>query len=317
MARFFTDKGFSKRALVFGLCVLLSVFFWLLTSLNTDQTAKISIPVKFTGVPANLIIEGELKQTLEVEVKSKGFNLLQSSVLPYIEIPLSLPADVVQGKTSRYVVNLENYSSYISSQLGKSTQLIRVNPDSMLLVFKAFSVKKVPVQLHPSVNFKPNYGVAGEILQSVDSVLVSGPAEALTAISVLYTEIPAVAFYANVDRTFALDLPPDVKATPDAVKMVFPVGELTEEIIDLPILVLNLPDSLKVNLTPDRCQVKVSWPVRFSARKQKPDLRVTADLKHIREDWFRKVLLEVEDCPPYIRVKSITPQSVDFIFIQK
>src|ERR1700750_3425788 len=66
----------NRRVFTFFICVLISIFFWLLMSLSKEYTITVSFPVNYVNLPTDKIISNHLPETIDIEIKATGFNLL-------------------------------------------------------------------------------------------------------------------------------------------------------------------------------------------------------------------------------------------------
>ena len=66
----------NKRVVIFLFCLIVSSFFWLMLALSKEYTIEIYFPVQYINLPPDKVIANNLSETIDIELKSNGFNLL-------------------------------------------------------------------------------------------------------------------------------------------------------------------------------------------------------------------------------------------------
>ena len=69
-----------KEALIFFCFVLLSFGFWLLQSLQQEYETDMSIPIRYTNVPDDIIFTNKIPQAINIRIKDKGSALLNYTI---------------------------------------------------------------------------------------------------------------------------------------------------------------------------------------------------------------------------------------------
>ncbi|MFW9624266.1 MAG: YbbR-like domain-containing protein, partial [Bacteroides graminisolvens] len=183
-------KGFllsdkSREFLIFLFFYFIASAFWLLQTLNNDYETEFSIPVRLRGVPDNVMLTTEPPAEIKIKVKDKGTVLL-NYMLGKSFLPITLNFPLSKTTSSRVKVNWAEIEKQVIGQLGASTRLLAVNPDTLEYYFSTGKSKKVPVRLIGKLTPARQYYIA-DTLFSPDSVLVYAPPFILDTLTAAYT----------------------------------------------------------------------------------------------------------------------------------
>ena len=66
----------NKELLIFLFFLALSGIFWLMMTLNETYEKELCVPVRLTDVPRNVVVTGDLPDTVRITVRDKGFTLV-------------------------------------------------------------------------------------------------------------------------------------------------------------------------------------------------------------------------------------------------
>lgn len=304
---------------IFSICLLVSASFWLLTSLSREHTTSVSVPVKFTGIPAHLAATGDIPASITLKIRSRGFNILSQNVSKSwgtIELPIQLPPDVITGNKAEYTFFPSRMQDMIRSQMQAGMEIMDIDPDSVVFHFESFASRKVPVRLPQTIRFARMYGFSAAPSLYPDSIVISGPGDVLDKIPEVFLMPPDVEISGNYNNDLAPALPPDVRSTPEKIKVKFSVSMLTEKRLDVPVTMINLPDTLSVTISPTMCEVVLLVPVAEEHTVDADDVLIVADFAEWQQSALRKIILSVETLP-YYKVVRHEPSSVNYVIKQK
>lgn len=307
---------FHIRRKIFALvlCLIFSSMLWLLNNLNGVQTITVQIPVKFTGLPYDMVTTNSLPSSMEATIEATGFTLLfrnLRSPKTVVEIPLRLENGML-APGRNYLFNVNYYMQDITDALGRNLKIKRLFPDTFSIRFEKKFIKKVPIYLSSDIQFEKEFDISGLAKLSPDSVIISGTKARVNEVDSVPTQRLVLK---GVNKTYqgklALDYMNGISFNEDKVQVELPVGQFTEKLINLKVIPKNVPLGFELNIIPDNIQMKVLVPIRDFNDIDISQFEVIAEFP---EDPKRlnKILLKVSHTPDFVKVKSIKPAAVEF-----
>lgn len=258
-------KATKLRSIIFFL--LLALVFWALTKFSKESTAAIQAKLDFTNIPTSVSISEENLNYLNFDVTANGFQFLSYKLNePTIQIDVS--KYYTEGDSVVVLSNSE-LNTEVSAQIDKNTRLYNVSIDELAIRLDHIISKKVPVIFNAQLNFKEGFRSTSAATIEPDSVLVSGPSEALGSIMGIHSE----AFSQdNVSETIETTVnlvhpePSDLKIQTREIRVKVPVEEFTQKQVLVPVEVVNVPADVTLKLLPDKVNVRFEVSVsRFNA----------------------------------------------------
>ena len=150
----------NKELLIFLFFLALSGIFWLMMTLNETYEKELCVPVRLTDVPRNVVVTGDLPDTVRITVRDKGFTLVTyeyGHVLRPLSFKFSAYADEDKGKG---VVPLTDVQRQLQAQLYGSSKLLSVKPGEYDFYFTYGASKQVPVVFKGKVTASKSYYLA-------------------------------------------------------------------------------------------------------------------------------------------------------------
>ena len=86
------------------LCVLLSMVFWIFTSLSHDYETHIRVPVSYQNIPFTKYFDSDLPKELDLYFKGSGFKL---SRVHFRNNTDSIKVDVAALSENKQVLNIQ------------------------------------------------------------------------------------------------------------------------------------------------------------------------------------------------------------------
>ncbi|MGZ4058026.1 MAG: CdaR family protein, partial [Bacteroidia bacterium] len=252
---------FNRKLFTFFICVLVSVSFWLMMSLSKEYTITVSFPVSYVNLPTDKIIANHLPETIDIEIKSTGFNLLfykikQQRETVYLDINDALPYTT----KNHYYLFSNSRIDKITAQFSNEIKVLKINPDTIFLNYNKKITKSVPVIAKINIDFDNQYQLSDSIKIEPGFINISGAADVLEKIKYLET---APLNLKKVSKPLIVKLAilktPELKQiefSQPAVLAIINVKKFTEASLELPITVSNLPHGYSLKTFPDKVTVK-------------------------------------------------------------
>ncbi len=300
----------NNRSL-FLACLVVSCIVWLLNALAEEHTTLIEVPLQYNNLPKDKINTAPLTQQLNLMVKGTGFNLLKQ-LLSANQHPLSLNYERYAPISLLPTVQLTNS---LNQQL-KNVQIQNIRPDILSFQFEEKVTKHVPVQLNSSLNFTNAYFLKDSIGLFPQKVQLIGPISVLQDIE--YWETDSLVLQdikAHQNGKINLKTPKIYNLTiqPKVCNYNFKVDSWTEKELELPIKVVNLPDSLNVYLYPKTVQLHFQLPLSAYETYVADLFEVVADYERLDSTGSRLIPLELETDVLDIQRVYLRPEEVEVV----
>ena len=309
----------NSRLLIFFFFLLLSVLFWFLTVLNKDYNTLLSYPLRYTRIPGELVLMNDAAERLDLNVKARGFTLLRLKMQSRLS-PLSLDVNSFSLETvpGESPIILYLVTSLVVDRLQQQlTSEIKINsvfPDTLMLQLTERYTGKKSVKLNLDMEFERQYMQVGKLKIMPDSVAVSGPENIIDSVSEIYT-LPEklTGLKKNVRVDLSLEPIDKVEFSVKEVTVDVPVEKFTEESIDIPIQVINIPDSLFLRTFP--ASIEITYRVGLSDYKKVSEHMFIAVIDYSAKGSSigNKLVVELTKVPEYVQVTNFYPKNVEYI----
>ncbi len=304
----------SHEFFVFLFFFVVSAGFWLLQTLDETFETEISIPLALKNVPEKVQITTGLPSQIHITIRDRGttlFRFFRYTVQNAIEVDFEkYDAGHV---TARVQVPVSDVQRMIQSQLGVSSHIISVRPDTLEYYYNRGVAKKLPVKICGSVGASPQNYIQSMNL-SEDSVLVYAPNSVLDTMQYAYTQaVSLLGLKENITQSISFQRMKGVKYVPERVEMTAFVGYYAEKTVEVPIIGLNFPGDKELRTFPSKA--KVTFRVE-SGQYQ----RITADnfvlavtYEELLQNPSDKYRLHLKSLPDGVTNARISPLEVDYL----
>jgi hypothetical protein len=303
--------------------VLLSAIFWFFRSLSLEYEDVILYPVRYINIPENKVITNALPDKLSLQVKANGRKILLSKLnLNLIPIKFDVNSFTANHATvpdSLYI--LTNSIKDILSEELEGIEIVKIEPDTLFFHFTSMEVKKVAVRANCSDwqhVFSPQFMINGPVMVEPDSVIISGPGSRLQNISFILTEPLILKDLSDtVILACALEKQDGISYSQKKVRVIIPVDKYTQAEHFLPVVAVNLPDSLQLKTFPER--IRVSYNITLSNYSRVDSIRIMPhiDYNDILRNPTEKLRLFLVDTPDQIRAIKFSPEKVEYLLTRQ
>lgn len=316
------EEKSRQNVYVFLVCLLFSIIIWLLIVLSKEYKTALSVKIEYDMVPNNLLLVNKPEDELILNLETSGWNILKYKYLrknPSVSIDLS--SIKLKKENGLYVTSLltSQFQPEIADQLDLPNMFNDLMPTSIQLEFEAVASKKVKVIPDLNLGFKKQFSLYDSARIIPDSVIIYGSAENLSAITGIAT-LPIT--FQDLDKektTVAKVVVPGDKGvkriSPEEVEVIIPVSEYTEETLSLPVVVKG-GEGMKFKTFPEDASLVFHVPVKQYTRVNKNLFEVSALFDLIDSSKDNRLPLRVTSKPPFTRIVSLSPDSVEFIIIK-
>ncbi|MDC1452318.1 hypothetical protein N8371_07935, partial [Vicingaceae bacterium] len=296
--------------------LVLSTFFWFLSSLSKQYTTNLTIPIEYTSFNKDFILTEEPIDFIEIQVSGSGFELLGEQMsLNGNSLKVNLSEALKLGK-NRFGIPTSKLQNEIYQYLDKDIRFERMTSDSILFKTDKRVTRSIKVIPDVELSFESSYNLMGEITVNPSMVEISGPQEELDSIQFLttkkikYEEVNdslTITYLLSEDERFqSLDI------VPKEVSILVPVDKFTEKSFDLPI---EWNNNVSIRTFPN--MVKVVFLVPLSNYEQLTEQGIKA-LVNLTDGFQkkRKLKVEIKGVPDFAILLRIEPEKIEFIIKQ-
>jgi hypothetical protein len=307
----------DRNALVFLVFLFISTGFWILNALQKSYTTTINYPIRFTNIPDGQILKDEKKGELELKVEAGGFIILRyilsNSFLAH-DFPIAdMQPLKTSDKTGVYLLTA-NYYRDINGKLDNGMELLEISPDTLFVELMQRKTKKVPVVANLEMVFEQQHFQAGNIKIEPDSISISGEESLVDTITQVRTRFTSFSELKDtLVRNLSLEEIDGIDFSRKRVVITVPVEPFTESTMSIPVVALNLSDSLYLKAFPP--EVTVSFRVALSQFEtiSASDFLATVDLSNQQEISNQRLKVKLEKYPDGLYSVDYSPLFIEYL----
>lgn len=312
----------QRRFITFFIFLILSACLWFVRSLGEEYETQVDYPVRYINFPEDKVLVGFVPDKLQLTVRAKGFSILKSK-MNFNQIPIQFNVSSFSlnniGADTFYIVT-ETAKEVLSAELSGMT-IINISPDTLYFKLTNIGVRKVSVMpvldMHEQF-FQQQFMLNGKIEVSPDSIIISGPKPLVDSIHYIPTEALR---YSNLTDTIIGA--PRLKAinmitfSQTSVKVVIPVDRFTEVENQLPVVPINVPDSLNMIAIPG--QITVTYRICLSNYNKviNNPLIPRIDYNALQLNSVNRLTVFIVDTPRFISNLRFNPREIEFLITRK
>lgn len=311
-----------RNFFIFFIILAITSVVWVLNSLNNEYSTTIDIPIDY-NFPNNLANSTDLPSKFSVTIKGFGYNILKTNFInrfsKYIFDFSSLKSYLKNNnKNNQYILETNKIRKVVqSSYFNDLVSIENIKPDTIFFKLTKVTEKIVKIKINANIKTKEQYVVFGQYEIKPDKIKIYGAKEILDSLDYVESEY----FELNdVYQSKTIELPlkeiKGVKFQYKSVEVKFQVEEYTEIQIDKDIILLNVPDSLVLNIMPQKCFVRYKVPLRFVSIVNTNSINLYVDYKKI-DPIGSKIEVEHDSLPSHIIGISVIPEYVDYFIENK
>ncbi len=309
--------------MTFFFFVLVSATFWLIRSLSEVYQSDIFYPVSYINFPEGKVLISDTPDKLTLKVSTNGFRLLKCklnlNILP-LKFDISSFSPENPGNDTFFIVT-ESVRSVLTEELDQ-VNILDITPDTLYFRFSSLMVRRIvvkPMLQEDERLYESQYMQNGEIEVEPDSIIVSGASSLIASLSFVPTEmIHENRLKDTVLINVSIQTVPGVTYSHSKVRVMIPVDQFTEVEETLPVLSVNVPDSLKMVAVPG--QVRATYRIslsNYSKVLNNPLMPVIDYMEINAEEHLTRLKVSLSDTPPYISSVRLDPAAVEYLISRR
>jgi len=308
----------DRKIITYLIFVIIATIFWFINKVGNEFSTTIDYPVTYVNLPSKKVLVSDLPESLHLSINAYGYDILRYklSTKPY---PIIIDAqkfgvDLNKPKVKQFRLATRYLRENINSQISSEIKVVDIMPDTIYFQFSHLATKKVPIHSDLKLEFEKERMLNGAIAFKPDCISVSGPNSILDTLQYVTTKQQIIkGFNESMQKNVELQEINNLQFDRNQVVAIIPVSKLTEVLFELPIVPINVPDSLKLITFPGTIKLSCSVPFDKYTLTHASDFLVQVDFNDIKKQLGLKLPLILSNSPSQAINISFSPQSVEFI----
>ena len=308
----------NKRKLnIFIIFLVCSSLIWLISKLSEDYTRRTTFNLTYVNAPDSLLLTGSSKQQIDTRLEGSGFKFLGFN---FGKKDIRIDLNEVKNNGDSFFINKEEYQKQIEEQLPDNMALLSVDQDTLFVYFKKLFTREVEVVANINLELAQNHMLEGKLKVDPPFVTVKGPRNEVEKVERVYTVTTNLTGISeSFNSSLELARTPEMANTSystDRVAVSGDVFRFSEQLIEIPVRVENLPEGTAIKTFPNTVSVlcKAKIDRLKSLRPQEFDL--TADFNAIGAG-DSKLDVRLKSKPDDVYDAQLTQNKVEFIIIRR
>lgn len=302
----------DTRIVTFLICLCIASLLWVVHALNKNYKYTLTIPVKFSKLPENKLIIGELPEKLQVDIKTSGLKLL------FIKLQKS-PSEVLidfntlktNAKSQAYSISNGNFN--VQNIINFDVDVVKIRPDTLFFSSEKGSSRLIPVKANLQAAFLPGYSTITKPAVSPAYITVTGDSPEIDAIDTIYTQ-PVILknVHQNYSSVIAIKKLPDLNYSAKEVQLSFAVDRLTETSIKVPVQIMNRTSSETVKLLPEFVTIHYLVAMKEYDNIDANSFKATVNFEDILAKK-KTLIINLMRSPSEVKILKIEPSVISYL----
>ncbi|PZW40669.1 hypothetical protein LX95_01737 [Mesonia algae] len=290
---------------------IFALLIWLLIQFSKTYTKEISVPIQFTEIPKDKIVN-KTKGTIKMRVTENGFGLAWLSIRnPKI---ISSLKDLSVTKNNITFLT-ETHESEILSKLRINFEKVHFITKKINIPFIQKETKKIPVVPIIDVSYAPGYNSDEKLVIQPDSIKISGAKKILDSIQFISTQkITLKEVSSNKNGKVKIDTAQYSNVTyyQNEINYQLKTKKFTEGRLNIPIEILNAPKDASVSIFPKEVIVIYTVSLDSFEEVSKNDFLVICDFNDLSENQ-NFLIPKIKKKPSNVTATRLNINKVQFV----
>jgi len=320
------EKGtlnIDRDVFIFGFFLVLSFVFWYLNSLGKEIESEVKYPVRYINLLKERVLTEGLPAKLDLYLKGPGYSVLKLKMSGN-RAPLVLDISTINyrrvpgSRSLNYFLLTDGLIPILTNQLHAECEITSVSPDTLFFSFDRITSRSVPVIPDIEVLTERQYFIKGSMFVDPDSVTLTGAEHILDTTSAIRTRHKRYSGLSEtVKKSIGLRMIKGILASSKKVTVTIPVEQFTEAETQVPVRIINKPDSIDVKIFPDIVTVKGLVAISDYKKFEEIPFEVVLDISKAVLKSSDKIPVEFRNIPPFVNSLRVSPSRVDFLIERK
>jgi hypothetical protein len=199
-------------------------------------------------------------------------------------------------------------------QLRADFEIVRIKPDTLAFSFDLVRSKMVPVMPDLDIVTDKEFFVKGPPVSQPDSVLISGPKPVIDTVRFVRTKKRRfTGVNQPLSKNIHLVTSKEFTISEKRVTVNIDVEQYTEARLELPVRIINKPDSIEVRLFPDVVNVHLLVAISDYKGIFESNISALIDFANVNPETADRLQVIIANVPSYANTVRYTPQEIDYI----
>lgn len=301
----------QKLSLLIG-ALGLALLLWIFVVSQNEYTLILDLPIEARNLNVQKAHKEEVPPSASVRLRGTGRDLFKSFLLKnFGGFKLVLDLEGI-SKEYEFVLNdyFEKFPQKVVLPLNYNLSFVEVvYPNRIKISLDDYSSKSVPIISNLHIKPAPGFLLVGNQIIRPEKIDIAGPKKELALINHIETIYDTIngltSFYSGEIKTQSLGRL--IKYSTNSVEISLDIQNISERIIvDVPVIVVNIPDKIRVFPSPQTVSLTVIGGVNQISNLNPTDIKVIVDFNdwsHLKQFYEPKVsipknLLDWRDISP-------------------
>ena len=301
----------QKLSLLIG-ALGLALLLWIFVVSQNEYTIILDLPIEARNLNVQKAHKEEVPPSASVRLRGTGRDLFKSFLLKnFGGFKLVLDLEGI-SKEYEFVLNdyFEKFPQKVVLPLNYNLSFVEVvYPNRIKISLDDYSSKSVPIISNLHIKPAPGFLLVGNQIIRPEKIDIAGPKKELALINHIETIYDTIngltSFYSGEIKTQSLGRL--IKYSTNSVEISLDIQNISERIIaDVPVIVVNIPDKIRVFPSPQTVSLTVIGGVNQISNLNPTDIKVIVDFddwSHLKQFYEPKVsipknLLDWRDISP-------------------
>lgn len=292
--------GKSKSGAIIG-SFLFAAILWLSVVLADRYYVTLNLPLKIINIPAGWSPSNKLPSRVSVKMKTTGWRALYLYSQHLIFVA-SFPGENNNTSVISFRASIAE-NSWNSSE----TEIVEIIPSQVVTGLEKTVSRYKKIRSALILEFKEGEGLAGPILFSPDSVLVSGSREAVKQIQFIETEKSRLTLSSGQSsETVNLIADNGIELKPVAVQAMFDVQKIVETAVpNVRVRGTEIPSGWDMVTIPPQATVGIKGGIDYVGRIKPEDITLSIRFSDA-----------IQDTAHFIAPEILLPKNVEKVYLE-
>lgn len=302
----------SKSFLTFLFFLTLSTAFWCFEAFKEVNTVEISVPLRLTNIPENVVVTTELPKDVRITLRDKNSSLF---FYRYFQTMAPVEIDFSHYANPSCHVRLpkEDVRRGLKSNFETSTELLGLRPDTLEYFYSYGTSKTVETRLQGKLAPADGYYIVRQELHPTLATVYATERQ-LDTISAALT-LPY--YHTDLTESFSTQIYlQDVKGAkflPDTVRLSVEVDRLVEKTLALPVQPLNFPEDVRLRTFPMKVNVTFQVGMKEFRNVTEADFKLVLDANDLTDATANTCAVRIVEQPAAAFRLRLSQSEVEFL----
>ena len=302
----------SKSFLTFLFFLTLSTAFWCFEAFKEVNTVEISVPLRLTNVPENVVVTTELPKEVRISLRDKNSSLF---FYRYFQTMAPVEIDFSHYANPSCHVRLpkEDVRRGLKNNFETSTELLGLRPDTLEYFYSYGTSKTVDTRLQGKLAPADGYYIVRQELHPALATVYATERQ-LDTISAALT-LPY--YHTDLTESFSTQIYlQDVKGAkflPDTVRLSVEVDRLVEKTLALPVQPLNFPEDVRLRTFPMKVNVTFQVGMKEFRNVTEADFKLVLDANDLTDATANTCAVRIVEQPAAAFRLRLSQSEVEFL----